>query len=123
MRQDPVLQAQIRYNPQELCAYLTKTANGYAIVDKARAIQSKDDERLFSVILYFDYRCYRGDENNTTIYFQVLDGEIYGGAFNLIDNQPITNRRLITSPSGGMARTYKFSLTEYMAICQKIADT
>ena len=44
-------EASNKYNPYTLSRYLTRDTDGTIYVDRTRAIQNKDDERLFLVVL------------------------------------------------------------------------
>lgn len=119
MKSDPVWEARVRFNPLKLCSYLARR-DGYAVVDKEKAIQFKDDDRLFHVILHFDYRWNFKDYEDTTIYFAVENEQIYGGVFNLANNQPLTRRQIVTAPHGGTSCTYKLTPKEYITVYESI---
>lgn len=75
------IQATQRFNPYILKNYLTTAQDGEVIVDTDLLIKSENDARLFYVILNKDYGWDYGSHNNATIYFEVVDGKIYGGVY------------------------------------------
>lgn len=74
-------EASKKYNPYMLKNFLIRAEDGTAIVDRPRLIATKDDERLFYVILNKDYQWNYSRPLDTTIYFQVIDGKVYGGIY------------------------------------------
>lgn len=69
------------YNPYTLKDFLTRTEDGVVIVDRSRLLKTKDNERLFYVVLNKDYKWDYRYPLTTTIYFKVIDGKVYGGVY------------------------------------------
>ena len=103
-------EASKKYNPYVLTDYLTRTEDGMVIVDRFRLLQSKDDERLFYVVLNKDYGWdYRYPET-TTVYFEVKDGRVYGGIYD--GDVGVRSRRVI-AVEHSLAKVYDYNLYCY----------
>ena len=99
-----------RFNPKNLCGYLTKGEDGVAVVDRAKLLQTKDDERLFVIAMNADYRLNYSDCDCSTVYFEVEDERIIGGIYNLQTRTKKTKRQIAISPEGvGVTRQYVYS--------------
>ncbi len=75
-------EASKKYNPYFLKDFLIKAKDGTVIVDRARLLKTKDDERLFYVILNKDYKWDYSCSEFVTIYFEVVGRAVYGGVYN-----------------------------------------
>lgn len=121
MKPDPIIEAMHRYEPDVLCNYLTQSSDRYTIVNKEQAILTKDDQRLFCVALHFDYGWNFSDFDDSTIYFQVVDNEIYGGVFKLTEHRPTTRVHIASGISHGVSNIYIYKQEEYQKMCGKIS--
>ena len=104
------IEAAKRFNPKNLCSYLTKGEGGVVIVDRAKLLQTQDDKRLFVIVMNADYRLNYSDCDYSTVYFEV-DGEcIIGGIYNLQTRTKMTKQQIAVSPeSVGITRRYVYS--------------
>ncbi len=91
---DVRIKASQRYNPLCLCRYLQAVESGAVIVDRTQAIQTKDDLRLFDVILNRDYLWNYNNPDDVTIYLEVCDGDIYGGVYDMRTGEHITRTKI-----------------------------
>lgn len=121
MKVRPRAAAMHRYNPKALCNYLTQSNDGYTIVNKEQAILTKDDQRLFWVALHFDYGWNFSDPDDSTIYFQVVDNEIYGGVFKLTEHRPTTRVHIASGISHGVSNIYIYKQEVYQKMCGAIS--
>ena len=88
-----------RYNPYVLSRYLSKETDGTIIVNRASAVQTEDDERLFLVVLNYDYLWGYKNPEHVTVYFET-DGEtVIGGVYNM-HTQERQSRRVIVTEMG-----------------------
>lgn len=99
-----------RFNPYKLKDYLIRIEGGDVVVDRARLLQSKDDERLFYVILNKDYKWdYRCPET-TTIYFEEKDGKVFGGVYEASAGR---RSNQIIAVTRDIAKEYDYNLYSY----------
>lgn len=120
MKPDPIIEAMRRYDPKALCNCLTQSSDGYTIVNKEQAILTKDDQRLFWVALHFDYGWNFSDPDDSTIYFQVVDNEIYGGVFKFTEHRPTTRVHIASGISHGVSNIYIYNEEVYQKMCSLI---
>lgn len=75
-------EASNKYNPYTLSRYLTRETDGAVIVDRTKATQNKDDERLFLVVLNREYLWRYRDFEHVTMYFEIYGKTVVGGIYN-----------------------------------------
>lgn len=92
-------EASNKYNPYILSHYLTRETDGTVIVDRTHLLQSKNDERLFYVILNRDYRWNYRYSETATVYYVVEKGKVYGGVYE--PGVGCHSKRLIAETSTG----------------------
>lgn len=99
-----------KYSPYTLKDFLIRLEDGSVVVDRASLLKTQDDARLFYVALSKDYGWdYRFPETST-IYFEVIDGKIYGGVYDA--NFGCRSKRLIAAEHSA-AREYDYNLYVY----------
>lgn len=104
------IEAAKRFNPKNLCGYLTKGEDGVAIVDRAKLLQTQDDERLFVIVMNADYRLNYSDCDHSTVYFEVEGECIIGGIYNLQTRTKRTKQQIaISQENVGITRRYVYS--------------
>lgn len=112
-------EASKKFNPYTLKDFLIRTAAGTVIVDRSALLKSKDDERMFYVILNKDYRWDYRCPDTTTIYFEVIDGKVYGGTYD--DEMGCHSIRLIAeSSTEHLVHHYVYSEPNLQMICEAI---
>lgn len=93
---DARIEAGRRYNPRTLAHYVTRETCGTVIVDRTRAIQNTNDERLFCVALNKDYHWSYRDFEHVTIYFDTDGEKVIGGVYNTRTKERETQRVIVT---------------------------
>lgn len=90
-------EASKRYSPYTLKDFLIRLEDGNVVVDRNSLIKSHEDLVFFYVILSKDYGWdYRYPETST-IYFEEVEGKVYGGVYELSLGR--RSRRLIVTGS------------------------
>jgi hypothetical protein len=116
---DVHIKASEKFNPYVLKDYLTRTEEGVVIVDRSRLLKTKDDERLFYVILNRDYLWNYRYSETATIYFAVEDAKVYGGVYE--PGVGCHSKRLIAEISSGhLVHHYIYSAPTLAEICSAI---
>lgn len=114
------IEASKKFNPYVLKDFLIRAEDGTVIVDRSRLLQSKDDERLFYVILNRDYRWNYRYSETATIYYVVENSKVYGGVYE--PGVGCHSKRLIAETSTGhLVHHYIYSEPTLMEICNAIS--
>lgn len=104
------VEASKRFNPFILKDFLIRTKEGDVIVDRSRLLKTKDDLRLFYIILNKDYRWdYRFPETST-IFFRIENGQIIGGVYETDIGS--RSQRVIVAPRD-QAKTFDYNVYAY----------
>lgn len=110
-----------KYSPERLIEHLVLTEAGDVIVDRASVLKDHDDEIAFFIILDHDYGWDFEDFNNSTIYFEVRGGVLYGGVYNIRSGERVS-RLPIAAPRGAetlwFVRKYKHDVFD--KICSAV---
>lgn len=85
------------FHPQEMFENITKGADGTVYFNRAKAVQSKEQEQQFYYILKSEYVSPWRDIENITAYFEIVGNEIAAGAYNIITGEKISRRILIST--------------------------
>lgn len=100
-----------KYSIYALSHYLTRESDGTVVVDRAKAIQTKDDERQFCVMLnatflwgYRNWKC-------VTAWMETDGTKVIGGVYNLCTKERETRRVIATEI--GKGRVYNWSCASY----------
>lgn len=89
-------QALIEYSPDVLARYLKRAPEGTVYFDRQRLVRSKEDESKFFYVLNRDYLSGYKDIENLTVFFDIEGDTIIGGAYNLVNGERTSKRRLIS---------------------------
>lgn len=109
------------FNPKELCKHLVRGSDGTVYVDKNHLLADKDEENLFVLILNLFYKWSYNDYRNSTVYFEVEDGNIIGGVYNTETKQKYTRVRVATKGQAeGISRQYSYEDSDLSELCNKI---
>lgn len=104
------VEASKRFNPFTLKDFLIRTKEGDVIVDRSHLLKTKDDLRLFYIILNKDYRWdYRFPETST-IFFRIENGQIIGGIYETDIGS--RSQRVIVAPRD-QAKTFDYNVYAY----------
>lgn len=87
----------ISLHPEKMLESIIKAANGTVYFDRAKVIQSKEDEQRFYYVLKNEYVSPWRDIENITVYFESAGNEIAAGAYNIATGEKIS-RRILISP-------------------------
>lgn len=112
-----------RFNPINLCKYLTRSPGGVVYVDPSRAIQSGDDSCYFAVTMHEDYGWDFSDSKSSTIYFQAVENIILGGIYNIETGVRTAPRVIVVSHSDDLSRAYICSSNVIDQLRKKIETT
>ena len=102
-------EASNKYNPYTLSRYLTRATDGTIYVDRTRAIQNKDDERLFLVVLNCKYLWGYKDFEHVTMYFETDGKTVVGGVYNTRTKERETRRVIATEMQGKLCDNYTYN--------------
>jgi hypothetical protein len=103
-------EASKKYSPYTLKEFLIRLSNEEVVVDRESLLKTQDDARLFYVVLSKDYGWdYRYPETST-IYFEVIDGKVFGGVYE--SNAGRRSRRLV-AVENSIAKEYDYNLYSY----------
>lgn len=116
-------EASIKFNPYTLKNFLIRAEDGTVIVDRTKALQNKDTERLFLVVLNRDYLWGYRDFEHVTIYFEVDGEKVIGGVYNTRTNERETHRIIATRYQGGLCDHYSYTPNILNAIIDAIHRT
>lgn len=116
------VEASKHFNPYSLKDFLTRTKEGDVIVDRSRLLKTKDDVRLFYIILNKDYRWdYRFPETST-IFFRMENGQLTGGVYEMEIGS--RSQRVIAVPRDKAKdfdyNVYAYEPQDYAAIVESI---
>ena len=118
---DVMFEASEKFSPEKLCQQLVKIDNGVVVVDRTKILKSKDDERLFIVILNKDYMWnYADDLQDVTVYFQTGDDYVIGGVYNTKLRKKLTRRVVAVSHAKGLTYKYVYGHDTIKEICDAI---
>lgn len=118
---DVQLEASKKFNPYTLKDFLTRTEDGTVIVDRSRLLKTKDDERLFYVILNRDYLWNYRYSETATVYYVVENGKVYGGVHEP-DVGNYSKRLIAETSSGRLVHHYIYSAPALTEICDAIKN-
>lgn len=89
-------QALIEYSPDVLARCLKRAPEGTVYFDRQQLVHSKEDESKFFYVLNRDYLSGYKDIENLTVFFDIEGDIIIGGAYNLVNGERTSKRRLIS---------------------------
>lgn len=93
---DKFIRALIEYSPMVIAKYLFRENDGTVCFNRDSLVHSESDMIKFHYILNKDYSSGYDDIQNLTVYFEIKDNFIIGGAYNLRSKQKISRRKLIS---------------------------
>ena len=102
-------EASNKYNPYTLSRYLTRDTDGTIYVDRTRAVQNKDDERLFFVVLNCKYLWGYRDFEHVTMYFETDGKTVVGGVYNTRTKERETRCVIATEMQGKLCDHYTYN--------------
>ena len=91
------LQALIEYAPDLIACHLKRASDGTVYFDKRQLVKSKEDESKFFYMLNRDYLSGYKNIEDLTVFFDVEEDMIIGGAYNLISGERVSRRKLIST--------------------------
>ncbi len=91
-----LLRAFKAFSPKILIKHLKKSADGTILVDKSALVISQDDELNFYCVLDRDYISGFKNMSQLTVFFETDGTDIWGGAYNMITNEKVSKRRIIS---------------------------
>ena len=113
-----IFEAEVKYTPKKLVNYLCRAEDGTVCVDTERLIANQEDAAGFYYILTHQYASGWKNIENLTVYFEVEDDIVIGGAYDVC-NKEKKSRRPIASANQNRA-AYTYTIEDMQAIMNKI---
>lgn len=95
-----------KFNPINLCKYLTRSPGGVVYVDRLRAIKTGDDSCYFAVTMREDYGWDYSDCKSSTVYFQAKEKVILGGIYNIKTGVKTMPRVVVAEKGDELSQAY-----------------
>lgn len=90
------LNAMIKYSPDELAKHLLRAPDGTVYCDRSKLVKDREEESQFFYVLNRDYLSGYDDIEILTVFFDIIDGAILGGAYNPESGRRVSGRPLIS---------------------------
>ena len=110
--------AYLDFPPHIMMDYLVKSTNGTVYVDRTKMIHNKEQEQEFCYLLKENFIAVWKDIENLTAYFEIAENEIISGTYNIITDEKISKRILISN--NWETACYNYSADEIEVLKQKI---
>lgn len=119
------IEASKKYNPLILKDFLIKLEDGSVVVDRAKLVTNKDEERLFYVILNKDYGWDYQNPRTATIFFEAVDNIVLGGIYDAEVGRRF--KRVVAEKKGcqskGVCNTYLYDDDALSSILSSIRNS
>ena len=113
-------EARKKFSPIHLSKHLLREKDGTVYVNREKMIQSKDDARLFSVALDYDYRWDFDDFEHSTVYFEICGDTIKGGVYNTLTREKKTRWTVVSREPKRKVYHYSYSTPDFTKVCEAI---